>query len=166
MNLPSAFFEILDNSVLSWSLIACLFAQISKLFIELLIFQKWRPAVLIETGGMPSSHSALVTATASGIGIEIGFDNVEFALACTLAFIVMYDASGIRRAAGTIATRINELPTENWPSTSLTPLKETLGHSKIEVLVGALIGPAIALPGIHFLGSPLTIIQNIGLISG
>ena len=166
MNLPSFFLELLDNSVLCWSLIACLIAQFSKLFIELIFSQKWRPAVLIETGGMPSSHSALVTATASGIGLKIGFDNPEFALASTLAFIVMYDASGIRRSAGVIATRVNELPVESWPSLPLKPLKETLGHSRIEVFVGALIGPAIAVPGILLIGSPISWMENLGFLLG
>ena len=166
MNFPETFLAILDNTVLSWALIACLSAQISKLFIELIFFQKWRPVVLIETGGMPSSHSALVTATASGVGLELGFDDPVFALASTIAFIVMYDASGIRKAAGKIAERVNELPAESWPSFLSSPLKETLGHSRLEVFVGALIGPAIALPGIILLGSPLKLIENLGYFSG
>ena len=157
---------ILDNSVLTWALLACGIAQLSKLFIELLFFQKWRPAVLIETGGMPSSHSSLVTATAAGIGIESGFDDPFFALACTVAFVVMYDASGVRRSAGIMAERINQLTSDNWPVVPEYPLKESLGHSRIEVLIGALIGPAIALPGISLIGSPLKIIQSMGLNLG
>ncbi len=164
MNLPAFSLELLDNSVLSWSLIACLVAQFSKLFIELIFSQKWRPSVLIETGGMPSSHSALVTATASCIGLELGFDNAAFALSSTLAFIVMYDASGIRKSAGLVASRVNELPTDYWPSPPLSPLKESLGHSRIEVLIGAIIGPAIAVPGMIFLGSPLNLAQNLGFL--
>ncbi len=146
---------ILDNSVLTWALIACGMAQLSKLFFELIFYQKLRFAVLLETGGMPSSHSSLVTATAAGVGLEFGFDNPVFALACTIAFIVMYDASGVRRSAGIIAARINELPVENWPSIPEKPLKESLGHSRIEVLIGALLGPAIAIPGIILVGSPM-----------
>ncbi len=163
-HIPNSFFELLDNSVLTWALIACLLAQVSKLFVELVIFQRWRPLVLFETGGMPSSHSALVTATASGVGIELGFNHPGFAIASTIAFIVMYDASGIRKSAGLIATRINDLPAEYWPSPPLSPLKETLGHSRIEVFIGALIGPAIALPGITFIGSPLHFLQNAGFL--
>ena len=72
-------FEILDNSVLTWGLIACGLAQVSKLIFQLIQHGEWRPAVLFETGGMPSSHSALVTGTASGIGMELGFDDPTFA---------------------------------------------------------------------------------------
>ncbi len=164
MNISEPLIELLKNSVLFWSLIACFFAQISKLFIQLIFYQEWRPSVVIETGGMPSSHSSLVTATAAGVGIELGFDHPGFAIASTLAFIVMYDASGIRRSAGMIASRVNELPTEYWPTIPISPLKETLGHSRIEILVGALLGPAISIPGIVLLGSPLELLQNLGLI--
>ena len=114
-------FEILDNAVLAWGLAACGLAQLSKLFVEALKFRRWRPSVLLETGGMPSSHSALVTATASGVGIELGFDHPGFAVASAFAFIVMYDASGIRRSAGVIATRVNELPVESWTTLPLKP---------------------------------------------
>jgi len=152
------FVYILDNAVLAWGLAACGLAQVSKLLFELIFNQNWRPSVLIETGGMPSSHSALVTGTAAGVGLQLGFDDPMFALASTIAFIVMYDASGIRRSAGLTAAKVNEL-------TSETNLKESLGHTKIEVLVGSLIGPSIALPGILFVGSPLHVLQMIGLVS-
>ncbi len=151
----SIFTELLDNSALCWGLIACGVAQTSKLLFELVIHQKWRPSVLIETGGMPSSHSALVTATASGVGLQLGFSHPTFALAATIAFVVMYDASGIRLSSGLMAARINQLPADNWPLQPEKPLKESLGHSRLEVLVGSLLGPAIALPGIIFIGSPL-----------
>ena len=104
--------EFLDNSCLAWGLIACGIAQLSKLVIELIVHRRWRPAVLIETGGMPSSHSALVTGTAACIGWTLGFDHPLFALAAMVSFVVMYDASGIRRAAGFTAERVNALPVE------------------------------------------------------
>tara|TARA_B100000700_G_C14992437_1_gene832012 strand:+ start:136 stop:648 length:513 start_codon:yes stop_codon:yes gene_type:complete len=153
--------QIFNNQVLVWALIACGLAQISKLFVELIVYQKWRPSVLLETGGMPSSHSALVTGAASGVGQKIGFDSPEFAIAATLALVVMYDASGIRRAAGVIASRVNELPNNSWNSQPDSPLKEKLGHSRLEVFVGSIIGPAIALPGIIFIGSPLNLFYNL-----
>ena len=108
--------EFLDNSSLAWGLVACGTAQLSKLVIELIFHRRWRPAVLIETGGMPSSHSALVTGTAACIGWTLGFDHPLFALAAMVSFVVMYDASGIRRAAGTTAERVNALPMELWPT--------------------------------------------------
>ena len=160
------FIYILDNAVLAWGLAACGLAQFSKLLFELIFKQRWRPSVLIETGGMPSSHSALVTGTAAGIGLQLGFNDPVFALASTIAFIVMYDASGIRRSAGLTAAKVNQILKDNSNElSSETTLKESLGHTKIEVLVGSILGPIVALPGIFFIGSPLHILQMIGLVS-
>ncbi len=163
---PLPFLQILDNASLIWGLIACGIAQLLKLFFELIFYKRWRPSVLFETGGMPSSHSALVTGAASGIGFELGFDDPVFALAATFAFIVMYDASGIRKSAGLIAKRVNELPAENWPTFPEFPLKEALGHSRLEVLIGSLIGPLVALPGMFFIGSPLNLINHLTVAFG
>jgi acid phosphatase family membrane protein YuiD len=154
--------QLFDNAVLAWGLAACGLAQLSKLLIELVVHRRWRPAVLIETGGMPSSHSALVTGTAAGVGWQNGFNDPLFALAATVAFVVMYDASGIRRAAGFTAARVNALPDSTWSTAPEKPLKETLGHSRLEVLVGSLLGPAIALPGLAWVGSPLQLAQRLG----
>ena len=170
MNLNSGFVSqfvyILDNAVLAWGLAACGLAQFSKLLFELIFKQRWRPSVLIETGGMPSSHSALVTGTAAGVGLQLGFNDPVFALASTIAFIVMYDASGIRRSAGLTAAKVNQISKENSNAlSSEITLKESLGHTKIEVLVGSLLGPSVALPGIYFIGSPLHILQMVGLVS-
>jgi hypothetical protein len=159
------FVYILDNAVLAWGLAACGIAQFSKLLFELIFKQRWRPSVLIETGGMPSSHSALVTGTAAGVGLQLGFDDPLFAFAATIAFIVMYDASGIRRSAGLTAAKVNQMSKSNSKESSAeVTLKESLGHTKIEVLVGSLLGPTVALPGILFIGSPLHLLQMIGLV--
>ncbi len=158
--------QFFDNAVLAWALLACGIAQFLKLFFELIRFKKLRPSVLIETGGMPSSHSALVTGTASGVGWELGFNHPGFAIAATLAFVVMYDASGIRRSSGLIAERVNLLPKDIWPDKPDKLLKESLGHTRIEVLVGSFIGPLVALPGLAFVGSPLHFAQTIGLNIG
>jgi acid phosphatase family membrane protein YuiD len=164
--MESQFIYILDNAVLAWGLAACGLAQFSKLLFELIFKQRWRPSVLIETGGMPSSHSALVTGTAAGVGLQLGFNDPVFALASTIAFIVMYDASGIRRAAGLTAAKVNQISKDNSNELSSGgTLKESLGHTKIEVLVGSLLGPIVALPGIFFIGSPLHLLQMIGLVS-
>ena len=169
---------LLDNGVLWWGLAACGLAQLSKLVIELVVHRRWNPKVLIETGGMPSSHSALITGTAAGIGWQLGFDSPPFALAATLSFIVLYDASGVRRNAGLIAARVNELPHQLWGgaesevapasadgASSLKPLKESLGHTRLEVFVGSLMGPAIALPGLVLVGSPLHLAISWGLLA-
>ena len=115
---------------------------------------------MFETGGMPSSHSALITGTTSGIGFQLGFDNPVFALAIALSLIVMYDASGVRKSAGIQAAEINKLSKKLDPQSELL-LKETLGHTKIEVMVGSFLGPLITLPGMFFLGSPLKIFHLI-----
>ena len=139
---------LLDNAVMWWGLAACGTAQLSKLLIELVLHRRWNPKVLIETGGMPSSHSALMTGCAAGIGWQQGFASPLFALAATLCFVVLYDASGVRRAAGQTAARVNTL------ATASKPLKENLGHTRMEVLVGSLMGPLVALPGLVLVGSP------------
>tara|TARA_Y100001968_G_scaffold149735_1_gene136966 strand:- start:131 stop:646 length:516 start_codon:yes stop_codon:yes gene_type:complete len=162
----SQFIYILDNAVMAWALVACGLAQFSKLLFELIFKKRWRPSVLIETGGMPSSHSALVTGTAAGVGLQLGFNDPLFALASTIAFIVMYDASGIRRSAGLTAAKVNQISNLNLKESSTQALlNESLGHTKIEVLVGSLLGPSVALPGIFFIGSPLHLLQMIGLVS-
>lgn len=169
--------QLLDNGVLAWALAACGLAQFGKLLVELVEHRRWRPAVLLETGGMPSSHSALVSGAAAGIGWELGFDDPLFAFACTIAFVVMYDASGVRQAAGQQARRLNSLPLQLWQPTAPAPsgtqpqplgqplpqrLKESLGHTRLEVLAGSLIGPAVALTGLALAGSPLQIAQGWG----
>ena len=150
---------LLDNGVLWWGLAACGSAQLSKLLIELVVHRRWNPKVLVETGGMPSSHSALMTGCAAGIGWQLGFDNPLFALAATLCFVVLYDASGVRRAAGLTAARVNTL------AAATKPLKENLGHTRLEVLVGSLMGPLVALPGLVLLGSPWQLAIHWGWVA-
>ncbi len=169
-----------NNSVLWWGLAACGIAQLSKLVIELVVHGRWNPKVLVETGGMPSSHSALMTGTAAGIGWQQGFAEPMFALAATLCFVVLYDASGVRRAAGLTAARVNALVhdtalldnTTLLDNTALVDdtatsvqapkaLKENLGHTRLEVLIGSLIGPAVALPGLVLVGSPLQLTATL-----
>ncbi|MFY7695831.1 MAG: divergent PAP2 family protein, partial [Cyanobium sp.] len=154
--------DIFDNAVLAWGLAACGVAQLSKLLIEAVVHRRWRPSVLVETGGMPSSHSALMTGTSAGIGWLHGFGDPLFALAAALTFIILYDASGVRRAAGLTAARVNGLPDGLWEThpgqgegdvhALFNPLKENLGHTRWEVLVGSLMGPAVALPGLVWAG--------------
>ena len=81
---------LLDNSVLLWSLLSCLIAQFFKIIFNFLSTGKIRYGIMFETGGMPSSHSALITGATSGIGYELGFESSIFALAVAVALIVMY----------------------------------------------------------------------------
>ena len=153
----SSFF---NNSVLFWSLLACLLAQFFKIIFNFFSTGEIRFGIMFETGGMPSSHSALVTGAASGIGFQLGFDSPIFALAIALSLIVMYDASGVRKSAGIQAAEINKLSKKLDPKSKMS-LKENLGHTKFEVIVGSLLGPLITLPGIFFIGSPLKIFDLI-----
>ena len=156
----SEFSAIFDNSVFLWSLLSCLFAQFFKIIFNFFSTGKIRFGIMFETGGMPSSHSALITGTTSGIGFQLGFDNPIFALAIALSLIVMYDASGVRKSAGIQAAEINKLSKKLDPKSKMS-LKESLGHTKFEVIVGSLLGPLITLPGIVYIGSPLNIFDLI-----
>ena len=158
--------DLFDNAALWWGLAACGVAQLSKLLVELVAEGRWNPRVLLETGGMPSSHSALMTGTAAGLGWQLGFGDPLFALAAALCFVVLYDASGVRRAAGLTAERVNGLVADagglvagHLPE---RPLKQNLGHTRLEVLIGALMGPLVALPGLVLVGSPLHLAQGWG----
>lgn len=150
--------EIFDNQLLFWSLIACILAQVLKIVFNYFSKGKLKLGIIFETGGMPSSHSALITGASSGIGLDLGFDDPVFALAVGISLIVMYDSSGVRRSSGLQAKEINKISKQlNYDS--LESLKETLGHTKLEVLVGSVLGPLITLPGIEFLGSPSHIVN-------
>ena len=152
--------ELLNNKLLFWSLISCLTAQVFKIVFNFFSAGELRIGIIFETGGMPSSHSALITSLTSGIGMDLGFDDPLFALAVGISLIVMYDASGVRRSAGLNAKEINKL-SKSLDEKSTLNLKETLGHSKLEVIVGSILGPLISLPGIVFIGSPLNIFHYI-----
>jgi hypothetical protein len=136
-----SFKEIVDNRVLLIALAASLTAQLLKLLILFVQSGQVKLHVLVETGGMPSSHSALVAALAIGIARTQGWDSPQFAIASVFAFIVMYDAAGIRLAAGKQAKVINQIVVEVFEEDrEIDPLKELLGHTPIQVLVGALLG--------------------------
>ncbi len=152
--------ELLDNQLLFWSLFSCISAQILKIVFYFFSVGELRFGIVFETGGMPSSHSALITSLTSGLGLSLGFDDPIFALAVGISLIVMYDASGVRRSAGLQAKEINRL-SNNLDETPTLKLKETLGHTKLEVFVGSILGPIITLPGIVFLGSPSNIFSLI-----
>ena len=152
--------ELLKNQLLFWSLVSCLTAQLLKIIFNLFTEGELRFGIVFQTGGMPSSHSALISALSAGIGWELGFDNPAFALSVGISLIVMYDASGIRRSAGMQAIEINKISRELDKNKEIF-LKESLGHTKLEVVVGSFLGPLITLPGIVYLGSPYEIFSMI-----
>jgi uncharacterized protein len=139
--------DILDNRVLLVALIACLIAQALKLLVELAKHRKLDVRVLVTTGGMPSAHSALVTALATGVGQSIGWASPDFALAMIFAIIVMYDAAGVRQAAGKQARILNQMIDELFhekPDFSQDRLKELLGHTPVQVIAGSALGITIS----------------------
>ncbi len=141
--------ELFSNQILLAALIGWLMAQIVKVPLEFLRTHKWNWAVLLSTGGMPSSHSALVSAMAHGVGLRAGFDSPLFALGFVLTAIVVYDATGIRRQAGLhaelINAFINDLTTGHpIKEAQQKQLKEILGHTPMEALSGIVWGVAFS----------------------
>ncbi|MBR8836013.1 MAG: divergent PAP2 family protein [Stigonema ocellatum SAG 48.90 = DSM 106950] len=139
--------NILDNRVLLVALVACLIAQALKLVVELIKNRKLDVSVLFTTGGMPSAHSALVTALAAGVGQTIGWASPEFAVAIVFAIIVMYDAAGVRQAAGKQARVLNQVVDELFhehPEFNQDRLKELLGHTPFQVIAGSALGITIS----------------------
>ena len=137
---------ILNNHVLISALIAWSLAQIVKVPLEYLHTGKWNWALLFRAGGMPSSHSALMTATTHGIGLVYGFNTPAFALAFVTSMIVIYDATGIRRQAGKHAEIINAMINDLASGHPLREeqLREVLGHTPMEAIGGVLWGMGIA----------------------
>ena len=116
--------------------------QSFKVLYELVKTKKFNFKRILGAGGMPSSHSAVVTSIATMIGKDYGTDSAIFALSLIFAFVVMYDAAGVRRAAGKQAKLLNKIV--NTPGMSNVEvgekLVEVLGHTPVQVFVGALIG--------------------------
>lgn len=136
---------IFKNPVFIACIVSSLMAQILKLPLEYLRTKQWDWSLLFGTGGMPSSHSAVVTAAAAGVGHYAGFDTPLFGLAFAVATVVVYDATNIRRQAGFHAQQINRIITEIFegkakPVEEFDELREVLGHSPAEALGGIVLG--------------------------
>lgn len=121
------------------------FIQSYKLIYDLVKTKKFNFKRILGAGGMPSSHSAVVTSLATMLGINEGFNSPIFGLAVIFAFVVMYDATGVRRAAGKQAKLLNKIvETPGLTNVEVTEkLQEVLGHTPVQVLVGAIIGIAV-----------------------
>lgn len=142
------FSDIFHNQVLVLALLACLTAQGLKVVIELIRYREVNFRYLVTTGGMPSAHSALVGALATGIGQSLGWSSPDFAIACLFAVIVMYDAAGVRQAAGKQAKILNQITEELFQeghNFNEEKLKELLGHTPFQVLAGLTLGIAISM---------------------
>jgi len=140
------FSAIFQNRVLVAGLLAWGLAQIIKIPLDYFRTHRWNWALLLTTGGMPSSHSALMTATTHAIGLYYGFSNPLFALAVAITMIVVYDAANVRRQAGIHAQRINVIFDELLRGHPINEkdLREVLGHTPLEVAGGILFGLVVA----------------------
>jgi acid phosphatase family membrane protein YuiD len=138
--------SIFQNYVLITALIAWGIAQTIKVPIEYVQTHRWNWALLIEAGGMPSSHSALVVGATHSIGLTVGFNSPLFALAFAISMVVIYDATGIRRQAGKHAELINAMINDLAAGNPLKgeQLREVLGHTPLEALGGILLGLVVA----------------------
>ncbi len=141
------FQQIVNNKIIQTSALSWFVAQVIKIVIDCIRNKTINPALIVSSGGMPSSHSSFVTALAFSVGFTEGFDSSFFAICFVISMVVMYDASGVRRAAGKQAEVLN-IFIENFEKHGIkidSKLKELLGHSPIEVFAGAILGIVIAI---------------------
>ena len=137
--------DIFQNRILLISIFSCFLAQFIKIFTgkeKRIDFKR-----IIISGGMPSSHSSFVTSLAMLVGFDKGFASTEYAITAVFAIIVMYDASGVRRAVGKQAEILNQIVDDFFHGKfdQHKKLKELVGHTPKEVLFGALLGIIIGI---------------------
>jgi acid phosphatase family membrane protein YuiD len=139
--------DLLANRVLVASVLAWAVAQASKLLIYLIRERQLNLRYITAAGGMPSSHSSVVVALATRVGVEQGLSSATFALSIMFAAIVMYDAAGVRRAVSIQARLLNRMMEELVEAQHFNErrLRELIGHTPFEVFVGGLLGALCAL---------------------
>ncbi len=142
--------QIIGNRIIQTGTVAWVLSQVIKTVIHLILNKKIVWERLVGDGGMPSSHSATVTSVAVATGFTAGWDSPVFAVAVFLAIIVMHDARGVRRETGKQAVVINNMLEffEKMGAGDMTPeqtLKEFVGHSPLQVAVGAVLGFVVAI---------------------
>ena len=145
--------DVLNGYAILWgAMFSWIIAQALKLIISLIAVGKIDLAKLFDSGGMPSSHSALVASLCTSVGLIDGWDTTAFAICAVLAAIIIYDATGIRRSAGEHAAALNDIIPQllagkflkegnNFPE----KYKELLGHNPFEVIVGLAVGVLVTL---------------------
>ena len=139
--------NIWENHALVAGLLAMIIAQLLKPFVHYWINHEWDFVQIISSGGMPSSHSAFVSAAALVVGLRAGFDSEVFAIATVFAIIVTYDAANVRWQSGLHAQRINQLVRELFSGQPLSEelLKEVIGHTPRQVYAGVILGLIVGL---------------------
>ena len=143
------FTDLIQNPILMSAVIGWLIAQVLKTIIHLIMTRQFVAERLVGSGGIPSCHSSTVCALTTATGMIYGVSGYEFAIACILAIVVMYDAMGVRRAAGNQAKILNEMiDMFSHMGKNLSAhdtLKEFIGHTPIQVFAGAILGIIIAI---------------------
>jgi acid phosphatase family membrane protein YuiD len=139
--------SLLNNRILLAAFLAWAIAQVSKTILDLFRQRKLILSRLVSSGGMPSSHSALVMGLATSTGRVMGLGSAAFAIAVVMASIVMYDAAGVRRAVSIQARILNQMIDEAFQGSPMAEkrLRELIGHTPIQVFVGALLGICVGL---------------------
>lgn len=137
---------IRHNDVLYAALLSWFIAQTIKVIITMLIEKEFKFERFHGSGGMPSSHTSTIVAASTAIGLTLGFETPMYALSLIMAFIVMYDASGVRRSVGKQAKLLNDIIEDLFEHKQLQEerLKELVGHKPTEVFVGAILGVIVA----------------------
>jgi len=140
--------DLISNKLLWTALLAWLVAQVSKTILYSIINRRFAVSRLVGSGGMPSSHAATVCALTTASAFEYGFQSFQFAVTLILATIVIYDARGVRletgKQASVIKSILETLETENKLVIPKMELQELVGHTPFQVLIGSILGIAIA----------------------
>ena len=136
------------NAVIDCALLAWFLAQLAKVILEMVLLRRFDVKRFVSSGGMPSSHSAMVVAATAAIGKLYGTGGAAFALAVVLSAVVMYDACNVRRSAGDTARLVNQLLEHVERLTAedfADDLKIIMGHTPLQVAAGAILGLGIGL---------------------
>ncbi len=140
--------DLLQNQIFVSAALGWLVAQVLKTLIHFIINKKFVAERMVGSGGMPSSHSATVCSMAAAAGMKYGGGSFEFAVTLMLAIIVMYDAMGVRRETGIQGRVLNEMleifVNMGKEISAEAKLKELVGHTPLQVLMGAVLGIIIA----------------------
>lgn len=133
---------LFTNPILKTAFFSWLTAQVLKVVINIFSYGKLDLTRLLGSGGMPSSHTALVMALSVSVGKHIGWESPLFAISAVFAGIVMHDAAGVRRASGQQAEALNKVISRIYHGEKIQPdkLKELIGHTPVEILAGAILG--------------------------
>lgn len=141
-------YEIITNEVLVIPIAAWAIAQLIKVFVTLAGEKRLDLWFLLRSGGMPSSHTALVCALATAVAITNGLNSITFAITAILAMVVMYDAAGVRQAVSQQSTILNRIVKELWDKRPRAEverdLREFIGHTPFQVIAGAALGIFVA----------------------